>query len=165
MSSALFLLCPTDRLESIINKEFKSENYFYTSLGNSFDINYETLTHLKKIVLKHDIRKIYFVLSDDNEIIFDALKGQLFSDIKGLKAYRDQILSQKQISNIFWQNDNDMFSVISYYLNRKINELYHELHNSLRIVIKISGKIYNRNINTFEDIHPTLICLEHYCLN
>lgn len=43
MHKCLYLVCPTDCLEPIINNTFKQEHYFYTSLGNAFVADSETL--------------------------------------------------------------------------------------------------------------------------
>ena len=66
MNSTLFVLWPTDCLESIINIEYKGKNYFYTSLGNTFTYDLTTLGFIKALIDKHTIRKIHFVLSDNN---------------------------------------------------------------------------------------------------
>ena len=39
MNETLFLICPTDCLEARINEQYNTVNYFYTSLGNSFNID------------------------------------------------------------------------------------------------------------------------------
>ena len=39
METTLFLLCPTDCLESKINEEFKGDNLLYTSLANNSPLN------------------------------------------------------------------------------------------------------------------------------
>ncbi len=120
MQKCFFLICPTDCLESTINKIFKYENYFYTSLGNSFNYENKTLESIKKIIRKHKIKEIYFVISIDNKIILDAFGYQFFSEIRGLKKLYNEIISQKEESKISLQRGNDKFLVLSYYLNKRI---------------------------------------------
>ena len=52
MQKRLFFICPTDNLEKAINFKFKQENYFLTSLGNSFEFNKDDVkeinTHIKR---------------------------------------------------------------------------------------------------------------------
>ncbi|WP_353778374.1 hypothetical protein [Winogradskyella sp. 3972H.M.0a.05] len=165
MHKALFLLCPTDCLESIINDTFKHENYFYTSLGNSFISDTETIENIKELIIQHNIRKIYFVLSDDNKIILDALGGQSFSDIRGLQKFYTEVTRQKERSEVLWQTDNRQFSILSYYLNNKIKELQLELDNLPIHLPRISGKIYFRQKNIFSNIYSDLICIEKHYLN
>ena len=161
MHKRLYLLCPTDCLEPIINNTFKYENYFYTSLGNSFASDIETLKGIKELVKNHSIKEIYFVLSKDNKIILDALGNQSFSGIKGLNNFYNEIRKQKKRSKVSAQIGNRQFSVLSYYLNKKVKELQLELNHS----IKISGKIYNRNKDMFTNTYANLICLEKHHLN
>ena len=73
MQKNLFLLCPTDCLESVVNHVFRNENYFYTSLGNSIVPEKRTLEYIEELITKHHITNVYFVLSNDNPIILDAL--------------------------------------------------------------------------------------------
>ncbi|MFD2568129.1 hypothetical protein [Pseudotenacibaculum haliotis] len=161
MSNSLFLLCPTDCLESNINRTFNHQNYFCTSLGNSFAFETEIIGHIRGLVKKHHIREIYFVLSEDNPIFLDALGGQFFSDIRGLEEFYGEIMRQKEHSEIVWQKGFHQFSVLSYYLNKKIKELDSLLNNT----VNIHGKIYNKYQDTFYDIYSDLICIEKHCLN
>ena len=165
MYKNLFLLCPTDCLESVIRNRFSKESYFYTSLGNSFVYDIKTLDSIKELVHEHTIDRIYFVLSDDNQIILDALGGQFFSEIRGLKAFYNEILEQKKLSEVLWTANEREFSILSYFLNNKIKELQHKLDNEIDYPIKIGGKIFNRDENIFKDIYSDLICLEKHALN
>ena len=76
MYASLFFLCPTDCLESIINKNYKGKNYFYTSLGNNSSFDLISLDSIKALICRHDIRNIYFVFSEQNKIVIEAMRGQ-----------------------------------------------------------------------------------------
>ena len=165
MQKILFLLCPTDSLESTINDVSSSENYFYTSLGNSFNVDFETLKHLKELVEKHQICKIYFVLSNDNRIILDALGGQFFSGIRGLEKCYKEVKRQQKNAEIIEKRAASKFSVLSYYLNTKIKELQFQLCHVCKHDIHVSAKIYNTQENSFKNVHADLICLEKHALN
>ncbi len=165
MRKNLFLLCPTDCLESIVNNVFKHENYFYTSLGNSFVSDIETLGGIQETIKKHNIKMIYFVLSNDNEVILDALEGQFFSGITGLETFYGEIERQKEHSNLSSKTDDRQFAILSYYLNKKIKELRFQLRSLFNNPIEIKGQIYDRYDCTFKDIYPDLICLEKHYLN
>lgn len=157
-------MCPTDCLESIINHTFKHDNFFYTSLGNSFLADKETLEGIKKLIKKHRIRKIYFILSKDNKIILDALGKQLFSEFNGLKTFYGEITRLKEHSELL-QVDDLQFSVLSYYLNSKIKKLRLELSNLINYPIEINTQIYDKDAHIFMCIYSNLICVEKYYLN
>jgi hypothetical protein len=164
MQKNLFLLCPTDCLEFTINKAFKHENYFYTSLANSFAPDIETLESIKDLILKRNINKIYFVLSNENQLIVDALEGRFFYNIKGLKVFYNEIIKQKKYSDVWSQTSYSRFMLLSCYLNKKIKELEIGLNNFYP-AIQISGKIYNKHQNVFNTIYSSLICAEKFYLN
>ncbi|MDC8005857.1 hypothetical protein POV27_17520 [Aureisphaera galaxeae] len=165
MHKTLFLLCPTDCLEAKVNNTFRQENYFYTSLGNSFVSNLETLRSIKELIEKHNIRKISFVLSNDNEIILDALEGQFFSGVRGLETFYNEIMEQKEHSDLSWRTGDRQFALLSYYLNKRIRELRLQLCSFFRFPFEINGRIYDRYDDTFIAIYSDLICIEKYSLN
>ncbi|TYA71657.1 hypothetical protein [Seonamhaeicola marinus] len=166
MSNSLFLLCPTDCLEPIVNRQFNTENYFLTSLGNTFIYNSETIKHIKETIKTNDIKDVYFVLSLDNQIILDALGSQDFSDIKRLNSIYKEFNTQKETITLSLRKGNLQFSVLSYHLNKKIKELNIALGKiKVRQALKISGKIYDRSNNTFLNIYSDLIYLEKFQLN
>ena len=163
MHKRFYLICPTDCLEYTINKTFRYENYFYTSLGNSFSYDRKTLEYIKAIVKKHNIKEIYFVLSIDNMIFLDALGNKKFSKIGKLHNYYNDIKNQKERSSIAFKENVNQFTILSFYLNKKIKEL--RLANLSSQTIKIGGKIYHKNQDTFTNIYSDLVCLEKHNLN
>lgn len=96
MQNNLFIICPTDHLEPVINSLYGCENYFYTSLGNSFTKDVKTMESLKKLIRRKNIGNIFFILSSDNKIVWDALESQYFRDIRGLNELYAQIEAQKK---------------------------------------------------------------------
>ena len=165
MNASLFLLCPTDCLESIINKKYKGKNYFYTSLGNTLTFDSTTLESIKGLVCRHNIRKIYFVLSEQNKIVIDAMGGQTFSQIRGLQNFNKAINLNKKQSELFWKTSDSVFSTLSYYLNQKRIQLQVNLSYVLTQPVIIKGKIFIKSQNTFVDIYSDLVCLRKYNLN
>ena len=163
MNTTLFLLCPTDCLESIINKEYKGNNYFYTSLVNIFTYNSTTYESIKGLVYKHHIKKIYFILSDQNKIVEDALEGQIYSEVRGLQNFNERIKFHKEQAELFCKTTEPMFLALSYYLNQKIRQLHLICQSDHSICIK--GKVYLKHKNTFVDIYPDLVCLKAHNLN
>ena len=165
MHKCFYFICPTDCLVQTINSRFKHENYFYTSLGNSFVYDCKTLIYIKQIIEKHGIREICFVLSVDNIIVLDAIGVQEFSDIKTLNNCYNEIIRQKEHSKVLFQRNNTQFLILSYYLNKKISELQLHLTDILNIPIKIRGKIYDKNEDSFTNIYSNLICLQKHHFN
>ena len=165
MSAILFLLCPTDCLETIINKEYRGKNYFYNSLGNTLTYDSATLASIKCLVIKHNIGKICFVLSEQNKIVKDALGGQIFSKLRGLQNFNEEIKLHKEQSELFWKTTDPIFSTLSYYLNQKIIELKLNFSCELRQSVNIKGKVYLKSKNTLVDIYPDLVCLTENKLN
>ncbi len=144
---------------------FRQENYYYSSLGNSIVFDKYIVEQLKKLICTKNIGEIAFVLSSDNRIILDALGKQDFLDVTDLNKFYNQITRQRGYSEMSWQTWNRQFSVISYYLNQKIKELERVLSDSISDQLNISGKVYNRRENRFNEIHSDLICMEHLSLN
>lgn len=165
MNSCLFLLCPTDFLEPIIGTKYKGERYFYAPLGNILTLDLSTVETIKDLLNKKNIRKIYFVLADDNRFFFDSLEEQNLSEIRGLKKLNKVIKNQKKQSKLFWLASDTKHLIISYYLNHKIKELELKLSSTSDHSLMIRGKIYTKSKNTFVDIYPNLVCLKKFNLN
>ena len=165
MHKCLFLLCPTDGLESIIDCTFRCENYYYTSLANSLVLDSKTLDWIKDFLVKNSIKDIQFVLCKDNPVVSDALGNQYFSKLHNLDNLYDELDKHNKRSKILAQSGCCQFLVISYYLNKKIAKLQLELNQLLGFSVSVGGKVYNRHQNTFLDIYSELICLDKYHLN
>jgi len=128
-----------------------------------FDAN--TICKIKKVIRKHDIREITFVLSNNNSILFDSLENQNFSNIRGLKKFYKAISKQKTYLAILQDIDKKQFMLLSYYLNKKVNALKLGLKDSFIKPIKVIGKIYNKQDNSFNHIYSDLICIKKHNLN
>ena len=165
MNASLFFLCPTDCLESIVNKNYKGKNYFYTSLGNNSSFDLISLESIKALICRHNIRNIYFVLSEQNKIAVDAMEGQTFPKIRGLQNFNNSINQSKKQSELFWKTSEPVFSALSYYLNQKIRQLQLNLSHELTQSVNLEGKIYIKSQNKFIDTYPDLVCLRKYNLN
>ncbi len=165
MHKNLFFICPTDYIENRINKEFEQENYFYTSLGNSFAHDSKTIQKLSEHIEKHHIEKIYMVLSQQNAIVLDALGNNSYDKIQGLQNFYQTILLEKSNSIISKKRDAPEIAVLSYYLNKKIIELQTVFKKKASIAIPIEGKIFDSKNNTFQDIYPKLLCMRKFGMN
>ena len=164
MQNNLFLLCPTDNLEPVINAMYSYENYFYTSLGNTFSKDIKTVECLKTLIKTKNIGTIFFILSSKNKIILDALETQIFKNITGLEHLYKKIEEQKRYSK-FWNNNQFENLLFSYYLNFKIKELSNDLSPMLLPTVTIKGKIYNEQKHKFYPIYSNLICQEKFHFN
>lgn len=165
MPQHLFFICPTDCLEPIIHHTFGHCSCYYTSLGNSVSFDNDTMRQIEQLIKKNKIREISFVLAINNQIVVDALGSQVFSDVRGLPYFYQEITQQKKHSIELWQTSNHQLTVISHYLNRKIKELQFELHSLGIEEIKIGGKIYHPQEGIFNNTYPDLICTEYFSLN
>lgn len=165
MGACFYLVCPTDCIENPINQYFRDENYFYTSLGNSFNCDSKTLEYLKSMIINLKIKEICFVLSSDNEIILDALGNEKFRKVGELHNFYKEIRIQKERSKMCFQKENHQFSILSFYLNKKIKELEFQLAHLMKSPILITGKIYDKKEKLFTNIYTDLICLEKHHLN
>lgn len=164
MHKHLYFICPTDHLESVINTTYRQENYYCTSLGNSITFDAKVVGQIHQLIETKKISRITFVLSNTNNIVGDALKNHDFVRIRGLDTFYDEILKQKSHSTLFGQSNHLSF-LVSSYLNKKIKELQRKLNNVPNSLIKINGKIYIREKNTFKNIYSDLVCIEKHAFN
>ena len=165
MRRHLYLICPSDHLEPVINNKFKRKNYFLTSPGNSIIFDSETLAELEDWLLDKGIQEISFVLSDDNQFVSDGLGKKGFSSISGLSGFYDSISSHREQYEGMWQQSDYHFLILSQYLNNKIRELKLGLAYLMTDTPAINGLIYKRNQGEFGDIYSELICKKFFSLN
>jgi hypothetical protein len=165
METTLFLLCPTDCLESKINEEFKGDNLFYTSLANNSSFDSKTIREIEELVNRYSIKEVYFVLSKQNKIISKVMIGQSFSQIRGLQNFNSQINKHKEHSMLFWDSTDILGVIISYYINQKIEQLKENFRSDINKLVSIKGKIYLKSENKFLDIHSKIVCLNKLNLN
>jgi len=165
MHNSLFMICPTDYIESVIRNRFDGKKYFYTSLGNTLTLDKSILSQIAEVIQKHDIKEIIFILSEENSIIKDALYKQSFSTIKGLKESYDLIQGHKNQSLDIWQSNNTHFRLLSYFLNHKIEELQFALSNIISDQIIINGKLYSNDNDCFRYIYPSFMTTNSSLLN
>ena len=165
MQNYLHFICPTDNLEPVINTRFRNRNYYYTSLGNSIVFDNDIIWQIQDLINKNMINGIYFHLSTNNSIVLDGLGKQSFSEIVGLNHFYSELAKQRQVLIKSWQNGDSLSFILSYYLNKKIEELQQQVNRLFKNEIHINGKIYSTNKRCFEDIHSSLICMKGGKLN
>jgi hypothetical protein len=165
METTLFLLCPTDCLESKINKEFKGDNLFYSSLANNYSFCTNTVANLEELIINNDIKEIYFVLSTQNKIILDTMAGQSLSQIRGFQNFDHLVNKYKELSELFWNSTDTKRVIISYFNNHKIEQLKENFRSDINRLVRIKGKIFFKTENEFLNIYSKLVCLNHLNLN
>ena len=165
MNETLFLVCPSDCLEAKINKQYTTVNYFYTSLGNSFNIDQESLKNIQELITNHSIKNIYFVLSSDNRFILDALKGHFIFKDKRLASFYKEIREHKHLSKKTWITDNNKHLIISHFLNKNIEQLDLKLHSITTNPLSIKGLIFDSLTNNFLPIYSNLTMINKHQLN
>jgi len=165
MHRCLYMICPTDHLESAINNRFEERIYFYTSLGNTVFLNERTLGQIANLIEENSIKEITFVLSEDNNILLDALSRQFFIETRGLnKAYSDFLEYKTQIAEI-WQTHHQKDLIISYHLHQKIKALKMGLGDFLLNIPDINGQVYSKSNDSFKLIHSHIVLLDSCQLN
>ena len=165
MNESLFLVCPTDCLEARINKQYNSVNYFYTSLGNSLNIDQSSLKSIQELINNHSIKNIYFVLSSDNRFILDALERHSIFIDKRLASFYKEIYEHKYLSKKTWITDKEEHLIISHFLNKNIEQLDQKLHSITTYPLTIKGLIFDSLNNNFLPIYSNLTVLNKHQLN
>lgn len=166
MQDRLFFVCPTDRLEPILNKRYRGINHYYASLGNSVEFNFSTLGLIKGLIRRNKIKKILFVLSSDNPILLDALGNQEHSDITQLAKFYKDVTTRNAYPMVLWYIHKNQISVAVSHLKNKIKELEQELNYTFTDDIKIEGKIFNKADHSFHNVsNKRLIWSEPFSLN
>ena len=164
MDKRLFLVCPTDCLEGIINQKFKSINFFYTSVGNSFCIDNKTIDNIKELAFRQGIKNIDFVLSLNNTFISNTSFQKIKLKDEILNRYQQEIKDKKEQVKIIDQEGKNQHLLLSYILNDKIKQLEYQLADYIK-KIKIGAKVYNRDTNDFLDVYSELFNFQKYKMN
>jgi hypothetical protein len=165
MNETLFLVCPSDCLEARINERYNTINYFYTSLGNSFNIDQVSLKNVQELINNHSIKNIYFVLSSDNRFILDALERHSIFIDKRLASFYKEIYEHKYLSKKTWITDKEEHLIISHFLNKNIEQLDQKLHSITTYPLTIKGLIFDSLNNNFLPIYSNLTMLNKHQLN
>ena len=165
MKKHLFFICPTDYLETVINKVFRQENYFFTSLGNSIIFDAETMAEINGLIETKNITEITFVLSDNNVIVMDALRNRDFSNLTGLEGFYHEIVEHRELSEVLWQVSNLQHPVFSHYMNAKIKELQAKISSWMIDQISFNCKLYDVKRNTFTEMYSNLLYAKCFSLN
>lgn len=150
MNKHLFFICPTDSIEFLINRLYKSENYFITSLGNSMTFKMNEKEEIKSFIKSKKITEITFVLRDNNKVFQDAITNQEYSTIAGVRSFYNQmkaleVFSEKKL-NQNYSNDNFILK----HLNKKVKDLKCKLDNWSVENIKFNAIVYS---NTKQSLH------------
>ncbi len=165
MQRYLYFICPTDHLETVIDKAFKAENYFFTSLGNSVTFDENVVEGILKLIETKGIAEITFVLSDNNQMLKDIINHHDLMNAIIADDYNAKVVWQEADSEVFLKTGQYPFSILSSFLNNKIKELNRELSNLGCNTIKIQGKIYTNQKHSFKDIYPDIMDMKRYRLN
>lgn len=165
MRRYLHFICPSDYLESLIQAACEGEHYFFTSLGNSLIFNQELVKEIEALIGSKNIGEVSFILSDDNQIVSDALGKQDYWEVEGIMDFYAQIIREKEHTGELWQTGNHSLLLSSCYLNNKIKELKAALDASLIDQLHIKAKIYKRQEGMFRDVYPDVILKGNMSVN
>lgn len=70
--NCLFLVCPTDNIENVLNKIDCGKTFFYTSLGASFSWDTPTQRNIINVIKNQNIDRLIFVTKSDNQFYKDT---------------------------------------------------------------------------------------------
>jgi len=157
MTKRLFFICPTDFLETRINNNFKGDNYFVTSLGNSIGLDANQVDQISTLIITKDIKEVNFILSDNNRIIQDANGKQKFSYISGLDKFYDEITSEKIYSTHLWKKKTFNNTILSSHLVNRSKDLQLKLENWHIHYLRIKILIFNSKTQDFNHIRYNLL--------
>ncbi len=62
----LFLICPTDYMENILNSTYREKAFFYTALGADFSWDNSTQLKLIELIESQNVTQIVFVVKSTN---------------------------------------------------------------------------------------------------
>jgi hypothetical protein len=157
MSRHLYFVCPMDHLEPVINMEFKGENYFYTSLGNSLVFDGDLMSNICTLIESKLITDIRFVLSDNNKVVADAFYKKDFVRIKWLKPFYETISIHKEESKVYDSHFINPFKpVLAKHLDNKVSVLKNHLSSTGFIHVNVDAMIFNTESMCFNDINLNL---------
>ena len=160
--NTLFLICPTDFLETTINKSFKGKNYFYTSLGNSIQLNDKvTVGQIKEFISTKKITRIIFILKENNSILHQMNKG---SNVMSIQHLEKEIIKSKSEIRKYQDTSIQKKLCISNFLNRKVISLEVELKRDFPN-ITINAMLYYEFQQKFNPVTPSLISVANFTLN
>jgi len=134
-------------------------------LGNTVAFTEKALGQIAELIEEKSIKEITFILSEDNNILQDALNSQSFVGTRGLyKPYSDFLEYKKQITEI-WQTNHQKDLIISYHLHQKIKALKKGLSDFLLNIPDTNGQVYSKTNNTFRLIHSHMVFLNSCQIN
>ena len=113
MNTSLFLVCPTDYLETVINREYEGVNYFYTSLGNTSPNDLNTMETIKDLIKLSDglnVAQINPVI--DPEVDDQALLAE-FSEISNILS---QLIKHPRVVDMQIDIDFNSADSVAYHL-------------------------------------------------
>ena len=165
MHKHLYFVCPSDNLESLIDKKFPQENYFLSSLGGSISFNSDFIEEVNALIESKGIEKITFVLSEDNKFVHDGIKNQDFDNIHVLRKLYKNISDHKRLTSKVYREENVQKLVTSHLLKQKIKEMNLNLCDWLSSKVNVDAKIYSRNNDSFNGVPNNLVEPNNVFLN
>ena len=165
MHKHLYFVCPSDNLESLIDRKFPQENYFLSSLGNSISFSSDFIEEVNALIESKGIEKITFVLSEDNKFVHDGIKNQDFDNINDLRKLYKNISDHKRLTSKIYREKNVQKLITSHLLKQKIKEMNLNLSDWLISKVNVDAKIYSRNNNVFNGVPNNLVEPNNVFLN
>ncbi len=121
--------------------------------------------HIETLIEQQGIVEITFVLSNRNDIVFDALSEKTEVNIKTLSVAYSQIQAHRKQVSASWPEQQKVSLIISYFLNERIKELSLKLSQNIQSPLEINGKLYSKPYDRFTAIYSDLLCIRKHNLN
>jgi len=103
--NCLFLICPTDHIESVLSQTCSTKAFFYTALGASFNWDVPTQRSLTTLIEKHKITQAVFVTKHTNLFYKEAFE----SNCESLFQVNNTLLAlDKTLPDCFLQQSHPM---------------------------------------------------------
>ncbi|WP_158250358.1 hypothetical protein [Aquimarina sp. I32.4] len=151
--NCLFLICPSDHMESILNQSFNCRAFFYMALGANFNWDVKTQENLINFIKDQEIEEVIFIVKVTNLFYKKTLK---FTDRKiSFPLEKALIKPEYGISSHYKNQKNTvskLISLASYHLQKQKKHLLSTflLGKVLRKNdITVKGFVYDPDYKTF----------------
>ncbi len=106
----LFLICPTDHIESVLNRTSGSKAYFYTALGASFSWDIATQQGLTALIENKNIDQVIFVTKYTNLFYKETVATE--NEYASFRVNQKIIKLEKTLPNYFLKQSHPMLKVM-----------------------------------------------------
>lgn len=154
----LYLICPTDSIETVIYESFAGEPFFYTALGAYFQLDLQSQFKLVDLVKSKKIEQIVLI-SSINNVFFKYVFGNKnkldFPILKSLSQIKKKAFPGIEYPEVFASNFH-LLAVkhLMHQKNRLINSSFFGRYLKNEKII-VQALVYQPNEKAFYDLKET----------